>query len=429
MTLSRRQAIAAALAAPVAASAARAAGAAAPTLPDKAAFAATPLAYLDNAATHPISLGAQAAIAAYVAGRTMDPAAAARPRTDMGAVLAKFARLVNAAPDEVTWVQSTTMGEQMVLRAMGYPDQHVGKAGGRLVTDTLHFFASFPMYAEMAKQGVDVHWVRDRDGRIDLDDMRRAIVPGTKLVCLSLVSTVNGFRHDLKAVCDMAHGVGALVYADIIHAAGAVPIDLHGSGVDFAACATYKWLMGDFGLGFLYVRREVLSRLPRTQYGFYGFAAPGAADIGPRLSEPQTHVYPFDPPGKGASDIVDYAVKRGAIGQFATGTYSHAVPAQLDHSLDYIGGIGVERIQAHAQALLAPLREELPRRGYRLMTPPGTATPLLACALADAKGVLADPLAKARVRISLSENRFRVSPSVHNDMRDIERLIAALPRL
>ena len=57
--------------------------------------------------------------------------------------------------------------------------------------------------------------------------MRRAVRPGTKLVALSLVSTINGFEHDLKAVCDIAHAAGAYVFADIIHAAGCVPLDLH----------------------------------------------------------------------------------------------------------------------------------------------------------------------------------------------------------
>ena len=46
--------------------------------------------------------------------------------------------------------------------------------------------------------------------------------------------------------------------------------------VDFAACATYKWLMGDFGLGFLYARRGVLDALPLADFGYYAFSAPGA---------------------------------------------------------------------------------------------------------------------------------------------------------
>ncbi|SEQ55393.1 aminotransferase class V-fold PLP-dependent enzyme [Sphingobium sp. YR768] len=418
MTLSRRQALGAAIAIPLAAQAARAVTTP-PSLPDRTSFAPTPIAYLDSASTHPISLGARAAMDAYVAGRTLDPAAAARKPVDRAATIAKFARLVNADPNEVCWVQSTTMGEQAVLRALGFPHQ-----GGRIVTDTLHFYAGFPMYQELAKQGVDVHWVQARDGRIAMEDMAKAITPGTKLVSLSLVSTYNGFQHDLKAVCDLAHSAGALVYADIIHAAGAVPVDLHGSGVDFAACATYKWLMGDFGLGFLYARRGVLDNLPLADFGYYGFAAPGAPP-GIGLSPPATHIYPMDPPG---DTPVSYSIRPGTLGHFGTGTYAQAVVAAIDHGLDHIGALGVPAIQSHAQSLIGELRQGLTGKGYRLITPPGTTTPILTALLPDAKDRLADPLAKAQVRISLHDHHFRISPSIFNDATDVRRLLDALPR-
>ena len=421
MTLSRRQALGAALAVPLAAQAARATT---PTsLPDKASFAATPVAYLDSASTHPISLGARAAMDAYVAGRTLDPAAAARKPVDRAATIAKFARLVKADPDEVTWVQSTTMGEQAVLRALGFP-HNAGSGASRIVTDTLHFYAGFPMYRELAKQGVDVAWVQARDGRIAMEDMARAITPGTRLVSLSLVSTYNGFHHDLKAVCDLAHAAGALVYADIIHAAGAVPVDLHGSGVDFAACATYKWLMGDFGLGFLYARRGVLDALPLADFGYYGFSAPSAPP-GIGLSPPQTHVYPMDTSG---NEPVSYAIRPGALGHFGTGTYAQSVVAAIDHGLDYIGALGVPAIQSHAQSLIGALRDGLKGKGYTIITPPGTKTPLLTALLPDAKTRLAEPLAKAQLRISLHDHHFRVAPSVFNDHEDVDRLLSALPR-
>lgn len=417
MSLSRREALGVGMALPFAAQVARAA--ANPSLPDKGSFAATPVAYLDSASTHPLSIGARAAADAYLAARTLDPVAAARKPVDRASILSRFATLVGADADEVTWVQSTTAGEQAVLRALGFPG-----GGGRIVTDTLHFYAAFPMYQELAKQGVDVAWVNARDGRILLEDMARAIIPGTKLVSLSLVSTYNGFHHDLKAVCNLAHKAGAMVYADIIHAAGAVPVDLHDSGVDFAACATYKWLMGDFGLGFLYARRGVVDRLPRHDYGYYGFSAPDAPP-GIGLSPPQTHVYPMDPPGDAPTS---YAARPGALGHFGTGTYAQGVAAMLDHSLDYIGGIGVSAIQTHAQGLIAPLRDGLRAKGYRIITPDDAGTPILTALLPDARARLTGPLAKAQVRISLHDHHLRISPSVFNDMQDVDRLLAALPR-
>lgn len=385
----------------------RAAAPATRALPDKDAFAPLALTYLDSGSQHPLPLGAKAAAEAYLASRSFD-AAAPKFELDSQGAIARFARLVNASPDELTFVQSTTAGEQMVLRALGIPE-----SGGHIVTDTLHFFGSLPLYEEMARQGMKVTWLRPRDGRIELDDLRRAIVPGTKLVALSAVSTINGFQHDLKAVCEIAHAAGALVFADVIHAAGCVPLDLHGSGVDFASTASYKWLMGDFGLGFLYVRKDVQPKLRRAFYGYYG------------IGKFQSHAYPLDPPGE---RVADYAFRDDADGAFALGTHSHATIAILNHSLDYLHALGVANIQAHAQPLVQRLKEELPKLGYPLMTPIDSRTPMVACLHANAAKALGPKLQAAKVKITTSANRFRVSLSVFNDMADVERLLAALGR-
>jgi selenocysteine lyase/cysteine desulfurase len=65
---------------------------------------------------------------------------------------------------------------------------------------------------------------------------------------------VNGFQHDVKRVCEIAHAKDVMVYADIIQAAGNVPVDVKDWGVDATCCATYKWLMSS-GTAFLYVRK------------------------------------------------------------------------------------------------------------------------------------------------------------------------------
>jgi selenocysteine lyase/cysteine desulfurase len=381
--------------------------AAALALPDRAAFVTGDVCYLDSGSQHPISQGAHAAVDTYLRSRMLGPMAPAKPFDD-GAVRAKFARLVNADPDEIAFITSTTAGEQMVLRALGLPS-----TGAHIISDELHFFGSLPLYEEMARQGNAVTWLKAKNGRIELDDMRRALRPNTKLVALSLVSTINGFEHDLKAVCDLAHANGTLVYADIIHAAGCVPVDVKASGVDFAACASYKWLMGDFGLGFLYASKTAQARLRRTEYGYYG------------MQTFASHIYPFDAPGV---RVADYTFAASAEGQFAHGTMAHTVMAQLDHSLDYIAGLGVANIARHARTLTSQLKEELPKRGYTLMTPLESGAPLVTCVLAGASEKLGPVMKAAGIRITISRNRFRASPSVFNTHADIDKLLAAIPR-
>jgi selenocysteine lyase/cysteine desulfurase len=222
----------------------------------------------------------------------------------------------------------------------------------------------------------------------------------------------NGFQHDLKAVCDLAHAHGAYVYADIIHTAGAEPFDVKASGVDFAACSTFKWLMGDYGLGFLYARESLLEQLNRSQIGYYQAATMDG------------HEPPFD---SDASSPVSWTLKRDATGHFEVGTVGGALGAGLAASLQYLQEIGVPRIQAYRQPLLKRLRDEMPRLGFTCVTPPESTAGIITFArknlgASDVPGKL--ERAKASVRVS--QHWLRVSPSIYNDMADIEQFLGAL---
>ncbi len=411
MNFTRRALVTAAAVAPAlaVASAGRAASPP-PSLPTKSLFAAMPYTYLDSGSTHPMPLGARTALEEYLRYKTRD---GTTPGYDMDAketsVMARFAALVGARPSELCFIQSTTMGENLVLKALGYPQEKE-----RIVTDAAHFFGSFYTYGELAKAGVDVVTLPfTREGRIDMGQMAAAVNDRTRLVAISAVSTANGFQHDLKAVCDLAHAHGAHVYVDMVHAAGSTPIDLRAAGVDFAASSSYKWLMGDFGLGFLYVRQEIQDRFPRPWWGYH--------QVGGHFT---THVYPYDAP---APEAADYGYDPGATGRFGMGTTSWTGVVQLDHSLGLIETLGVPAIQAWRQPMVDAVQAELRRRGYEPMTPLDSRTPLVGFALKDARKTLPALLDKAGVKITVSQHRFRVSISVFNDMNDIDRLLGALP--
>jgi selenocysteine lyase/cysteine desulfurase len=380
-----------------------------PKLPAKAAFAPMDLTWLDSGSTHPMSLGAKAALEEYLRIRTQGGSQPGYSMSDKErTVIERFGQLIGADPAELCFVQSTTMGENLVLQALGIPG-----TGGRIVTDALHFFGSHYTYGELAKAGMEVVTLpMTEEGRVDLAGYEAAVNRDTKLVAISQVSTINGFEHDLKRIAEIAHAAGVPVFADIVHGAGAVPTDLRASGVDFAATSSYKWLMGDFGLAFLYARRESQQRLHRPWWGYHQLAAF------------KSHVYPHDEPG---STVATYEPRKDAEGLFAMGTTSWTGVVHLEHSLGWLLDVGVPAIQAWRQPMIDVVQRELRRRGYEPLTPLSSRTPMVAFALKDARAKLAESLRAAKVRISLSQHRFRVSIGVFNDMTDVDRLLEALP--
>jgi selenocysteine lyase/cysteine desulfurase len=404
MEVSRRNLIAATGLAAAAVSRLRAS---APALPDKHEFPVVKAEVcLNNARWHPIGVGATRAVQQYLDYK----ASGGGSGGDYGGGLQshakeQFAKLINARPAEVAFVPSTTVGENLVAAALDLP-----RSGGNVVTDALHFEGSLYQYGELAKQGLEVRIVRPRDWRIDVRDLEKRIDGKTKLVAVSLVSMVNGFQHDLKAVCDLAHSRGAKVYADAVQAVGAVPVDVRASGIDFLACSSYKWLMGDMGLGFLYVREDLLERLRRTQYGFR------------QLERMEYHVFPYDPPGEA---VADWTASGSAGGHFEVGTVSNTTAACLNYSLDYILQLGVDQIQAHRMPLLRRLQSELPRLGFQAMTPTESTSPIVTFAKADTRDISAR-LKQAHIDIAVYPHRIRISPSVYNDQADVEKLLEAL---
>ena len=383
------------------------------TLPRKQDFdLADGFTYLNAAYTHPIPRRAVDATRSYLAQR--NKLAMPRPGSGGGSgegfdAKALFAELINAKPTEIAYVPSTSVGENLVVGALGL-DRPTDR---NVVTDWLHFDGALVHLLELKHAGLDVRVVRPTaDYRIDIDDLAKAIDGKTQLVELSSTAMYNGFQHDLAAVSELAHAHGAYVYADIIHTAGAERFDVKASGVDFAACSSFKWLMGDYGLGFLYARDALMERIRRPLVGYY------------QADDMSGHEPPFD---SAASEPVSWTLKRDATGHFEAGSIGGALGAGLAASLAYVKEVGVANVEAYRQPMIRKLRTEVPRLGFTCVTPPQSTASIITFAR---KGLGASEVPKkldrARVSVRIADNWMRVSPSIYNDLDDVDRLLEAL---
>ena len=375
-------------------------------LPHKDAFSTFNGTYLNCASQHPLSLGGRDAINRYMDFKSFSSESDHSVFQTYQRNLENYAKLINADKEEVCFVQSTTVGENLVLKALNIPE-----AGGRIVTDELHYVGSLPTYSEIATQGMDVVTLRTSDGTIGIDEFEKTITPGTRLVTVSSVSMVNGFQHDLKQICEIAHAAGALVYADVVHEVGSMPFDVRESNVDFCSAASYKWLMGEQGLGFLYARKDRLAEIKRPWLGHY------------QLARRRGYGFPNPEPGE---TITEYEHHDGALGYFAMGSQSNIVSTLLDHSLPYLLEVGPDRIQAYRQPLIDRLQEEIPKIGYASITPHDSETALVSFRHNGNTDALYDRLDAANVTVSVASHHMRISPSVFNDMDDVECLIDVL---
>jgi selenocysteine lyase/cysteine desulfurase len=178
--------------------------------------------YFNSAAQHPLGNHCAAGMQRYIDFMQKGPGEGRKDFWEEGfpQVKSMFARLINAKPAEIAFTGSTTIGENTILNGMDL-------RGGNVVTNDLHYTASLSNYLTRQKvQGLDVRIVKNRDWRIELRDMERAVDNKTRLIAVSFVSSVNGHMENMKALSDLAHSHKAYLFADIIQGCGSTPIDV-----------------------------------------------------------------------------------------------------------------------------------------------------------------------------------------------------------
>jgi selenocysteine lyase/cysteine desulfurase len=348
------------------------------------------------------------------AGRAWLDARAHRP-LEVGEMLRKtdevrhaFARMINASDEEVGMLFSTSEGENVVADALDL------KRGDNVVIDDLAYPSTSIIHKRLEQtRGTEVRIVRQRDGETRVEDFARLVDGKTRLISVALVSNLNGFRHDMKGLADLAHAHGAFLYTDAIQAVGMGPLDVRAEGIDFLCCGGYKWLMAGFGVAPFFVRRELLDRIRPDRVGWRVEKSLG----GYRYQH--------------FRDAKKYEFASLAFGEIY----------QLAAALDYLQRVGLQRIETHTAGLTARLRAGLVDRGFRVFTPRGTRSSILSFYVKQTTEAAARTFEEARIKVSLqrgetdeppgpdAQTRVRVAVSLFNNGADIQRLLGATEKL
>ena len=173
-----------------------------------------------------------------------------------------MADFLNASrPEEIVFGPNMTTLTFRISQAIG----RSLAPGDEVVVTRLDHDANIAPWLELERLGLVVRWVdfSDRDYMLDLDQLRAALGPRTKVVAVGYASNAMGTVNPLREIIDLAHDAGALAYIDAVHYAPHGPIDVQALGCDFLVCSAYKF----FGphQGVLFGRHELLRDLPAAK--------------------------------------------------------------------------------------------------------------------------------------------------------------------
>ncbi len=357
--------------------------------------------YLNHAATGPLSTRVVAAVDEYLRQRSetqIDNYMKFQPiLTETRSYAAK---LVNATADRIAFFDNTTNAINLLAAGLEW------NPGDRIILNDIEFPANVYPFLNLKRLGVEIDFVGNREGRILTEDVEAKITPRTKLLSISHVQFLSGFRADLPALGELCRTRGVIFSVDAIQSAGVVPIDVQRIKIDFLATGAQKLLLCPQGIAFAYVSNETQERLRQAYLGWTSIKNFFGEFTRYRL------------------DLDDDARR------YENGTLNNMGITALHESLATLLEVGIGSIEEHVLDLNDRLIAELGPLGMKAYVDGDRASRagIVSIKVSNADAYIAR-LAESKIQVAVRQGLIRVSPHFYNTGEEILTLVDNLKQM
>ncbi|HEX4772555.1 MAG TPA: aminotransferase class V-fold PLP-dependent enzyme [Bryobacteraceae bacterium] len=305
------------------------------------------------------------------------------------------ATLIGAGPEEIAIVKNTSEGIAMVAVGLHW------RPGDRVVAFQEEFPANYHPWARLLARGVEITWLSIYD---PLEKIAAA-VRGAKLLAISFVNYLSGYRVELQKIGELCHAHSCFFFVDAIQGLGVFPLDVNACHIDALASDGHKWLLGPEGNGILYVRRERQDAVEPVEFGWTN-----------------------------TEHYFDYASRdmtlRPDAGRYECGTLNTIGCFGLRTAIEFLLEIGIPNVAEAVNALAQRLESGARAKGYQLMRDrtekTGSGIVSFRHPTIDARVIVSD-LKRHKILAANRQGWVRVAPHFYLSMEDIDQVLACLP--
>lgn len=311
-----------------------------------------------------------------------------------------IARLLNAKKNRLAWTENVSAGLNILAQGLKWTK------GDRIIINDLEFPSNVYPFLNLKNYGVVVDTAKSKNGKVDVEQYEKLITPETKLISISAVQFLSGYRADLKALGELCKSKGIIFCVDAIQATGVVKIDVEECNIDYLAGGSHKWLMSLQGLGYIYITPELMNKLEQKYLGW--------------LSVDDEW------------NLLDYNTKlKENASRFHLGTNSVIGIFALAKSLELFENFGIGKIEVRNLSNTKYFIEQLKLNGFEpvlLGENENRLAGITTIKIDDGERIYKE-LAASKIDASLREGMLRFSPHFYNTKTEIDLVIDKLKEL
>ena len=189
-----------------------------------------------------------------------------------------FAAVIGAKKEEIAIVPSVSEAAERVVSQI-----KTAKTGENIIVADCEFTSNFSPWVLLRNIGYEIRIVKTKDGILEEDSFDELADAKTCLIAVSAVQSSSGFKVNWKILAEIAKKSNAILFVDACQAAGAIPIDVIRDGIDILATASHKFLLGTRGMGYLYIKEELLNDFNPAAPGWKSAQFPLKSFYGPEM--------------------------------------------------------------------------------------------------------------------------------------------------